>query len=72
MMDREHYTSYLREEANHEIARLESILRNPDSTREECDVARSMLNFYQDAKNQQLLPHSPEQDCRVQAASVCA
>lgn len=49
-MDREHYVSYVREEANHEIARLEVILRDPRSTQEERDVARSMLSFYQDAR----------------------
>jgi hypothetical protein len=49
-MDREHYASYVREEANHEIARLQVILRDPRSTQEERDVARSMLNFYQDAR----------------------
>jgi hypothetical protein len=49
-MDREHYASYVREEANHEIARLQVILRDPRSTQDERDVARSMLNFYQDAR----------------------
>lgn len=49
-MDREHYASYFREEANHEIARLEGVLRDSRSTEEDRAVAREMLRFYKDAR----------------------
>ena len=50
LMDAEHYVSYLREEVNHEIGRLEAMLRDPRITEEDRDVARAMLKFYEDAK----------------------
>jgi len=50
-MDREHYRSYLREEANHEIARLEIILHRLGITEEERKIAQAMLDFYQEAKH---------------------
>jgi len=49
-IDAEHYISYLREEVNHEIARLKGVLRNPGITGEEREVALAMLEFYEDAR----------------------
>lgn len=49
-MDREHYSSYVHEEVNHEVALLQMILRNPAATRQEREIAESMLGFYQDAR----------------------
>jgi len=49
-MDVEHYISYLREEVNHEIARLKAALRSPRMTEEEREVALAMLEFYEDAR----------------------
>jgi len=49
-MDQEHYVSYLREEANHEIARLKALLRDPRITEEDRGVALAMLEFYEDAR----------------------
>jgi len=49
-MDAEHYISYLREEVNHEIARLKASLRSPRMTEEEREVALVMLKFYEDAR----------------------
>ena len=61
-MDRAHYISYLREEANHEIARLQLLLRDPVMTEEEREVAQSMLDFYREAKIEELLPRCVEQE----------
>jgi hypothetical protein len=61
-MDRVHYISYLREEANHEIARLQLLLRDPVITEEEREVAQSMLDFYREAKIEELLPCCVEQE----------
>ena len=49
-MDPFQYSSYIREEANHEIARLQRILRDPAATEQDREIAESMLRFYQDAK----------------------
>lgn len=49
-MDQFQYSSYIREEANHEIARLQRILRDPAATEQDREIAQSMLDFYQDAK----------------------
>jgi len=49
-MDAEHYISYLREEVNHEIARLKAALRSPRMTEREREVALAMLEFYEDAR----------------------
>ena len=49
-MNQEHYISYLREEANHEIARLKMLLRDPRITEEDRGVALAMLEFYEDAR----------------------
>jgi hypothetical protein len=49
-MDAEHYISYLREEVNHEIARLKAALRSPRMTEEEREVVLAMLEFYEDAR----------------------
>jgi hypothetical protein len=61
-MDRAHYISYLREEANHEIARLQLLLRDPAITEDEREVAQSMLDFYREAKIEELLPRCVEQE----------
>jgi hypothetical protein len=49
-MDKEHHTSHFREEANHEIGRLEAMLRDPRISEEERDVVLAMLKFYEEAK----------------------
>ena len=70
-MDREHYISYLREEANHEIARLGLILRDSRISDEERDVARLMLDFYQEARLEEILPQSQEPDCLLPPRKEC-
>jgi hypothetical protein len=68
-MDRAHYISYLREEANHEIARLQLLLRDPAITEDEREVAQSMLDFYREAKIEELLPRCVEQERPVRRRS---
>ena len=48
-MDQEHYFDFIREEANHEITRLRTLLRDSRITEEEREVALAMLEFYEDS-----------------------
>lgn len=41
---------WMREQREHEINRLEAILRNPDATETEKSVARDMLKTYEETK----------------------
>lgn len=49
-MDQEHYVAYIREEANYEIARLRTLLRNSHTTEEDRGIELAMLEFYEDAR----------------------
>lgn len=49
-MDQEHYVAYIREEANYEVARLRTLLRNSRITEEERGIVLAMLEFYEDAR----------------------
>jgi hypothetical protein len=68
-MDRAHYISYLREEANHEIARLQLLLRDPAITEDQREVAQSMLDFYREAAIEELLPCWVEQEHPIRRRS---
>jgi len=43
LMDLDDYSSYIREEANHEIARLENVLRDPGATEQEREIGSRCL-----------------------------
>lgn len=47
-MDQEHYFAFIREEANHEIARLKTLLQEPRITEEDRGVTLAMLQFYEE------------------------
>lgn len=49
-MDQEHYSAFIREEANHEIARLKTLLQDSRITEEERGVTLAMLEFYEDPR----------------------
>jgi hypothetical protein len=49
-MDQECYFDFIREEANHEIGRLKTLLRDPCISEDERRVVLAMLEFYEDPK----------------------